>query len=243
MAVLQGSEERELTMTGHANGVLAIWHGVAPENWDDTIAWYDREHHAERVDIPGFVSARRYVAVDAFPRLFICYRTVNADVLSSDAYLARVNNPTPMSLERQPTIVDNTRIVCRVAAQAGRGEGGYVLTMRLVHKADDGAPAASGNVAKLRAALEWDTLSRNLFARRGIVAAELWIADAERTTIPTHEKRLRGAPDGAADVVFVAHGTEAAPLSAALAEEFARERLERNWADVVPGIYRLARAL
>jgi hypothetical protein len=223
---------------------LAIWHDVASEHWQDTIDWYDREHHAERVDIPGFLSARRYVAVDAAPRLFIRYETENVDVLSSKAYLERVNNPTPWSLTGQRTIINNTRTVCQVTARAGRAEGGFALSLRLTPGEQD-ADAKRGDAKRgdAKRLLRWEEFSANLLERWGVLAVELWTADLDRTTIPSSEKRLRAVPDGVANVVVVVHATEVAPLRAALATDLAPDRLGDQWKDVSSGLYRLAFSL
>jgi hypothetical protein len=37
--------------------------------------WYTNEHVAERVDLPGFKSAFRFVAADASPKYFAYYET------------------------------------------------------------------------------------------------------------------------------------------------------------------------
>jgi hypothetical protein len=212
---------------------LAIWHDVAPENWQDTIDWYDREHHAERVDIRGFLSARRYVAVEATPRLFIRYETESVDVLSSQAYLERVNNPTPWSLARQPTIINNTRTVCQVTAREGRAEGGFALSLRLTPR-DQGVDARY---------LGWEDLSGGLMKRWGILAAELWTADLDRTTIPSSEKLLRAIPDAMTNVVIVVHASEEAPLREALASELHPSALGEAWEGVDAGLYSLAFSL
>jgi hypothetical protein len=221
-------------MNPHAQGILAIWHDVAEENWRETLAWYDREHHAERVDTPGFLSARRYSAVVASQHLFIRYETMNADVLSSQAYLSRVNNPTPWSLIRQPTIINNTRTVCRIAARAGRAEGGYALTLRL------GEPVKGPDA---RALPDWEKRAAVLLARWGVVGAELWAGDTRRTTLPSREKQLRSVPDHVVDAVLVVHATNEAPLRDALRGELDPKALSGSWSEIDAGIYRLDFAL
>jgi len=62
-------------------------------------AWYDEEHLAERLAIPGFRSAQRWVA-DLAPgagRYLATYELDSLAVLSSAAYLQRFENPTPWS--------------------------------------------------------------------------------------------------------------------------------------------------
>lgn len=60
--------------------------------------WYDREHLPERLAIPGFLSARRWVA-DLPPgegKYLATYELESAAVLESPAYLARFRDaPTP----------------------------------------------------------------------------------------------------------------------------------------------------
>ena len=62
-------------------------------------AWYDDEHMAERLAIPGFRSAQRWVG-DCAPgegRYLATYELDSPAVLESPAYLARFNNQTPWS--------------------------------------------------------------------------------------------------------------------------------------------------
>jgi hypothetical protein len=57
-------------------------------------AWYDTEHIPERLAIPGFRSARRWVHEQAY---LATYELDSLGVLSSSAYLARYENQTPWS--------------------------------------------------------------------------------------------------------------------------------------------------
>ena len=62
-------------------------------------AWYDDEHMAERLAIPGFRSARRWVA-DVAPgegKYLATYELDSIAVLSSRAYLQKFENQTPWS--------------------------------------------------------------------------------------------------------------------------------------------------
>jgi hypothetical protein len=62
-------------------------------------AWYDGEHLAERLAIPGFRSAARWVA-DVPPgagKYLATYELDSPAVLSSKPYLARFHNQTPWS--------------------------------------------------------------------------------------------------------------------------------------------------
>lgn len=60
-------------------------------------AWYDTEHLPERLAIPGFRSARRWVAACApgEGKYLATYELDSASVLQSPAYLERFANATP----------------------------------------------------------------------------------------------------------------------------------------------------
>jgi hypothetical protein len=55
-------------------------------------AWYDSEHIPERLSIPGFRSARRWVHGRSY---LATYELDTPGVLSSSPYLLRYTNPTP----------------------------------------------------------------------------------------------------------------------------------------------------
>jgi len=57
-------------------------------------AWYDEEHLPERLAIPGFRSARRWVAGSTY---LATYELDSPEVLSSPPYLLRYQNQTPWS--------------------------------------------------------------------------------------------------------------------------------------------------
>src|SRR3546814_21147611 len=70
-------------------GVLLTFTEVAPEHELDFNAWYDREHIDERVFMPGFKRARRYVAADRATRVkyFASYETGRVGDLCPPEYL------------------------------------------------------------------------------------------------------------------------------------------------------------
>jgi hypothetical protein len=72
-----------------------------PPAWmeEEFNAWYDTEHLPERLSIPGFRSARRWVA-DCKPgegKYLATYELESPAVLVSPAYLAFFEKPTPWS--------------------------------------------------------------------------------------------------------------------------------------------------
>lgn len=75
-------------------GLLLTLTEPPPGMEEEFNAWYDEEHLPERLAIPGFRSARRWVSDRTY---LATYELDSADVLQSAAYLARFRNPTPWS--------------------------------------------------------------------------------------------------------------------------------------------------
>jgi hypothetical protein len=80
-------------------GLLLTLTEPPPAMEEEFNAWYDEEHLPERLSIPGFRSAQRWVA-DVPPgqgKYLATYELDAAAVLQSSAYLARFQNQTPWS--------------------------------------------------------------------------------------------------------------------------------------------------
>ena len=82
-------------------GLLLTMTEPAPEMEEEFNAWYDTEHMHERLSIPGFISARRWVDPDApagTGKYLATYELENLGVLGTPGYLAYVgDNFTPWS--------------------------------------------------------------------------------------------------------------------------------------------------
>ena len=80
-------------------GLLLTMTEPPPAMEEEFNAWYDDEHLAERLAIPGFLSAKRWVA-DVKPgqgKYLGTYELESPDILQSAPYLARFQNQTPWS--------------------------------------------------------------------------------------------------------------------------------------------------
>lgn len=78
-------------------GLLLTLTEPPPGMEEEFNAWYDEEHLPERLAIPGFRSARRWVA-DLAPgegKYLATYELDCADVLTSPQYLSYFEKPTP----------------------------------------------------------------------------------------------------------------------------------------------------
>lgn len=187
-------------MTGPllGTGVLAIWNGIANGQDEAFLRWHVEEHIPERVAVPGFLRARRYVALHGQPRYFNFYEVATPEVLVSPAYLARLDDPTPRTRAILPHFTDTIRTPCRVMASLGRGIAGTMASLRL-----DG-PA--GPVRDLADAL----------AREPGVSAVHLLERAELVLPGTAESAMRDGPDTAAGSILLAEGPDAQTLDAAL---------------------------
>jgi hypothetical protein len=202
-------------MSADAPGLLAVWTDIPPALEAEFNAWYDREHLAERLGIPGFRSARRYAAVAAAPKYFALYETESVAVLASPAYRAFLGERmTEASKRIMPRFVNNHRACCTLLARHGRGSGGMVAALRFHTAALD----AAGAGAHLR----------EIAAKPGIVRASLWATDADVTG---------GAPaKPAPEYLVVLDGSDGAALAAAV--KAIRKKLKA--AEIAAsGLYRL----
>ena len=107
--------------------------------------WYDREHLEERVAIPGFIEARRYVAHAGNPKYLSLYSTETFEVLDSPAYRTALANQTAWSKANIARFKDMIRGVARITISRGTGRGAVLGILRL-------RPAA-GSEDTLRGAL------------------------------------------------------------------------------------------
>jgi hypothetical protein len=117
---------------------MAIWHDIEASGEAEYSDWHTRQHMPERLGVPGFLAGRRGVDWDlAHQRWFTLYETRTLEVLSSNEYRARLNNPTPWSNRTQPNFRNFARSACILSASTGRGFGGAMATIRLNMREDE----------------------------------------------------------------------------------------------------------
>lgn len=200
-------------------GILSIFNNVAPGREDDFEHWFQSEHLKERLAVPGFLQGRRYKALSADRQFFNYYLTESANVLTSPAYLERVNNPTPMTRRIMAEVFRNMiRTVCERVFAAGNRRGNAAIAARL-HEPPD-YPLLQSTVGEL-------------IAKKSIVWGEIW--SASRTSVPvSEEERLRGGDDRFAACLLIE------TLQEADAERLA-EIVRMRFPQAVTGTYRLLR--
>ena len=77
-------------------GLLMVWTDIDAEFEAEFNRWYDEEHIARLLEVPGFLSAGRYRAVKGGPKYLAMYELEDHNVLRSAAYLDTVKyQPSP----------------------------------------------------------------------------------------------------------------------------------------------------
>jgi len=160
-------------------GILAVWNDCAPEGHEHFERWYNGEHLLERVGVPGFRFGRRYELASGGDRRFMAFYEVDSPaVLTSPAYLERLENPTPWTSQAMKSFRGMVRTVCDLQAIAGNLAGSHAVVLR-----------ADGAMAPTPAA---DKLVAKLAAEDGIARVQLWTASAQQTKSDTAEMKSRG---------------------------------------------------
>jgi hypothetical protein len=78
-------------METSGKALLLVMMDIAPEMEEEFNRWYDEEHVPERLSVPGFLTGRRFKAVEGTPKYLAIYELENAEVLQSDAYVKKLN--------------------------------------------------------------------------------------------------------------------------------------------------------
>jgi hypothetical protein len=181
-------------MLGRA--AMLLFFDIAPEAIAEHDDWHTHEHLPERLSIPGFLRGTRWVGLrGGQPRYFVIYEVADVGVLTSQAYLDRLNNPTPWTQKVMPSYRGMTRGFCAVADRAGLGLGNTALVARF-------KPA--GELAWVRERMA------GLSSRRGLGGCYLFQSAAAAPM--TREQSIRGK-DAGVDWALVVTGYDAGAVA------------------------------
>ena len=106
-------------MTIRRDGLMVFWAEIDPDYMPRFREWHNCEHMPERVSIPGFVAGRRYVAVGDSVGVLMMYEADSAGVFASDAYITRLNDPTPWTRESLAHFRNPSRNIYRLVESDG----------------------------------------------------------------------------------------------------------------------------
>lgn len=175
---------------------LAMWWAIDAPAFDEFAHWHAHEHFTERLGIPGFLRASRWRQAGGGDGVFVMYELAGHEVLSSPAYLERLNAPSAWSTRMMPLHRHMLRSQCEVLATRGAVGAAHALTVRL-------SPARPEVSEGLRAALT--ALIDDLPQRAGLTGAHL-LRHRAPAIAQTTEQKIRGGGDGVADWVLVVTG-------------------------------------
>jgi hypothetical protein len=163
-------------------GAVIIWNDIAPEGRNQFYEWHDKEHMPERLSIPGFRRGRRFIRPGHSPEWLTVYEADDIGVVTSPAYLARLNAPTPLSQSSIKYFLNTSRAVCRLVHTTGSSTGGHMLALRLnvPEGGDDALLHLLAGVAFPRA-----------MQRTGVVACHLFRGDDSASNTRTAENKGR----------------------------------------------------
>ena len=209
---------------------LAMWWDVAPAIRTEFEDWHSHEHYRERLGIPGFLRANRWSQSDGGEGVFQMYELQDYEVLSSSAYLERLNSPTPWSTKMMPHHRNMVRSQCRVLESVGGSVASSALTVRF-------SPAA-GQDEVLRQSLR--SLITQLVDRPGCVGGHVLRHESPAIAM-TKEQIIRGG-DRTADWIFLAMGYDERALSQLAQVELSEEAMVKRGAlaGTESGLYTLS---
>jgi hypothetical protein len=152
--------------------VVLIWNDVTQEGREGFYAWHDKEHIPERLSLDGFLRGRRYRGNDASPEWLTVYEARDMSVLTGEAYLERLNHPTPLTQASVKDFRNTARSICSIESTQGDSTGAYVLTMQM--RMEKSFPSFDA-----------------LLARGDVLAMHRFIADESASNVQTEEAKAR----------------------------------------------------
>ncbi|MEE2803813.1 MAG: hypothetical protein VYB37_05130 [Pseudomonadota bacterium] len=195
---------------------MVFWHDVDSSD-DDYKDWHSNEHMTERVSVPGFLRGRRARAVMGHPQYFIMYEVDAIGVLTSKAYLDRLNDPSPWTRKVLARYRDSNRTLCRLEQSWGLGTGTLLTTCRMV--------PAEDRADQLRDWVE-NIFLENCVSKGSIVGAHFLTVDEVASHAETKEKKLRDRPDEVASWVLIVEGYDEDSMRSIVDRALQPEQLE-----------------
>lgn len=209
---------------------LAMWWDVAADIRSEFEDWHSHEHYRERLGIPGFLRANRWSLADGGEGVFQMYELESHEVLSSGAYLDRLNSPTPWSTKMMPHHRNMVRSQCRVLESGGASVSRNALTVRF--------SPLPGQEDALRQSLR--DLIGQLVDRPGCVGGHVLRHESPAIAM-TKEQLIRGG-DKTADWIFLVMGYDERALRQLMQTELSEEAMIQRGAQsgTASGLYILS---
>lgn len=120
--------------TNRGTGLLIVWTDVEPEYEAEFNEWYNQEHIPQLLAVAGFLTGRRYQAVDGRPKYVAIYDLADESVTKSRPFLEVRNKRTPWTARMLPHFQNTQRGVFKQILSHGVPptlDAEFVLTVRL----------------------------------------------------------------------------------------------------------------
>lgn len=200
------------------SGALMLWLDVEPGLEREADGWYIDEHMPERVDVGGYLRARRYAAIAGAPRYLTLFEAETPEALASEGYLGLVGRISEQSQRIRAGFSNVVRNTFAVRESRGRGIGAVVASLRLAPYDTESAEAAATAV---------DRLVPQWLKRHGIVGVH-WLQAAPAVRARMDAVRAVGQSDAGADWVLLIEATRLADIEAVRGDGLSRAVLERS---------------
>ena len=205
---------------------------IAPEAISEHDDWHSHEHLPERLSIPGFLRGTRWVAVRGEPRYCVLYEVAALAVLTSEAYLERLNHPTPWTASMMRHYRGMSRGFCNVSGSFGAGMGPFARLLRFKPQA--------GATTRIRNWLLESALPL-LPPKPGICSVHL--LEGAATPAMTNEQRIRGNDSGVDWAILITGYEEDVLARLDQSKDLDLPRLEREVTNLLDATYRIAHSL
>jgi hypothetical protein len=219
-------------MALRGKGMLIVLTEVKSRDESDFNEWYNREHIDERVNLPGFHRARRYVAVKAFPKYLATYECDSVSDLATPGYLQLLANQTAWTQAVMARFTHFNRMTLRIQVDLMHGIGGAVTCVRFVP-----------DPRKRKALTAWlqKTALPKAIARKGMLGAFAAENDIDVANAPVQDKSMDHPKALDAEWVVLLEGADPLSTAAAAREAFKLTALKRFGVTQAPiiGTYRL----
>lgn len=200
-------------------GMLITFTEVAPEDELDFNEWYNREHIDERVFMPGFKRARRYVAADPATRVkyFATYETDTVRDLCAPAYMKLLGDQSDWSKRVMARFTHFDRLTLTCTVDLAHGISGAAGLARFFPPED--------SKQDLRHAMR-DEILPKLAGRPGMHGAALLENDLDVVAEGLRAQGKEVPADMRQEWVVILDGSSPSIVGAALDAGFGDERLE-----------------
>ncbi len=179
-----------MSLLGSAAMLLSF--DIAPEAIEEHDRWHTHEHLPERLSIAGFLRGTRWVSTAHAPRYMVIYEVQDLQVLASEAYLERLNHPSPWTQRMMPFYQGMTRGLCSVLGSFGVGQGGSAALIRFTSE--------EASVVSIR---QWllEAVLPKVPQIDGLGTAHL--LQGAQAAVMTNEQLIRGADRGVDSAIII----------------------------------------